>query len=129
MSSLYRELIIDRYKSPLFKGKIENPDIFFHDANPLCGDEISVFVKLDEEGKIKEAKFDGSGCAISQASIDLVLEDVTGKKIDDVLKLDKDYIMELLNIPLTPVRLKCALLGLKVLQAGILVHKKNEKTD
>ena len=61
MSSLYRELIIDRYKSPLFKGKIEDPDIFFHDANPLCGDEISVFVKLDEEGKIKDAKFDGSG--------------------------------------------------------------------
>ncbi len=129
MSSLYRELIIDRYKAPLFKGKLDSPDIFFHDANPLCGDEVSVYVKLDENKNIKEAKFEGSGCAISQASIDLVLEDLQGANISEVLKLDKDYIMELLNIPLTPVRLKCALLGLKVLQAGILVYMKKQEND
>ena len=128
MSSMYRQLIVDRYKAPLFKGKLDNADIHFHDANPLCGDEIEVFVRLDDEGKIKEARFDGTGCAISQASVDLLLEDIEGKTPDEVMKLDADFIKEMLNFPLTPVRLKCALLGLKVLQAGILIHKKKQDT-
>ncbi len=127
MSSMYRQLIVDRYKAPLFKGKLDNADIHFHDANPLCGDEIEVFVRLDDEGKIKEAKFDGTGCAISQASVDLLLEGIEGMTPDEVMGLDADFIKEMLNIPLTPVRLKCALLGLKVLQAGILIHKKKQE--
>lgn len=127
MSSMYRQLIVDRYKAPLFKGKLENADIYFHDANPLCGDEIEVFAKLDNEGKIREAKFDGTGCAISQASIDLLLEGIEGMTPDEIMELDAEFIKEMLNIPLTPVRLKCALLGLKVLQAGILVYKKKQE--
>jgi nitrogen fixation NifU-like protein len=118
MDDLYRELIIERYKSPQFRGELDPHDITFEDDNPLCGDHIRLDLRLDENDTVTEAAFSGQGCAISQASADLLMEAVVGKHIDDVKALNRDDLLDLLGIELGPVRLKCALLSLKVLKAG-----------
>lgn len=118
MDDLYREIIIERYKDPLYRGELDPHDITFEDENPLCGDHIRIDLRLDGENKVAEAAFSGHGCAISQASADLLLESVIGKTIDEVKALKKQDILDLLGIELGPVRLKCALLSLKVLKAG-----------
>ncbi len=119
MDDLYREIIIDRYKNPLYRGALDPHDIAFEDDNPLCGDHIRVELRLDDSGRVGEARFDGHGCAISQAAADLLMETVQGKTLDEVKSLNKDDLMELLGLELGPVRLKCALLSLKVLKAGV----------
>jgi nitrogen fixation NifU-like protein len=119
MDDLYREIIIDRYKNPQFKGTLDPHDISFEDDNPLCGDHIRVDLRVDENDKVSEAFFSGQGCAISQASADLLMESIIGKPIEEVKKLSKQDILDLLGIDLSPVRLKCALLSLKVLKAGV----------
>lgn len=119
MEDLYREIIVDRYKNPHFKGTLANADISFEDENPLCGDQIHIDLKVDEQGVIQEAVFNGHGCAISQASADLLIENVIGKTVDVVKKMTKQDILDLLGIELGPVRLKCALLPLKVIKAGV----------
>lgn len=118
MDDLYRELILDHYKNPIYKGKITNSDFSFEDENPLCGDFLHIDLQTDEKGVIKDAKFDGHGCAISMASADMLLETLIGKTLDDVKKLSKQDILDLLGIELSPVRLKCALLSLKVVKAA-----------
>jgi nitrogen fixation NifU-like protein len=118
MDDLYRELIIDRYKNPLYRGELEPHDISFEDENPLCGDFIRIDLRVDETGRVKEAVFSGHGCAISQASADLLIESVYGKDLDEIKALTKEDILEMLGLELGPVRLKCALLPLKVLKAG-----------
>jgi nitrogen fixation NifU-like protein len=119
MDDLYREIIIERYKTPQFRGRLDPHDIQFEDDNPLCGDHIEVTLRVDKDGRVTEAAFDGKGCAISQASADLLMESVIGKTLDEVKQLDKEYLLDLLGIELGPVRLKCALLSLKVLKAGV----------
>ncbi len=119
MDDLYREVIIEHYKNPAYRGSLDPHDLSFEDSNPLCGDHIRIDLRVDEQGMITDARFDGHGCAISQASADLLLESIVGKKLDDVKVLNKDHILELLGIELGPVRLKCALLSLKVLKAGV----------
>jgi nitrogen fixation NifU-like protein len=119
MDDLYRELIIDRYQNPLYRGTLDPHDITFEDANPLCGDEIRVDLRVDDQGMINEAAFSGHGCAISQASADLLMESVVGKPLEDIKNLSKQDILDMLGIELGPVRLKCALLSLKVLKAGV----------
>lgn len=119
MDDLYREIIIDRYKNPQFRGHLEPHDIAFEDDNPLCGDHIRVELQVGTDGKVNQARFDGHGCAISQASADLLVESVQGKTLDEIRQLGKDYLLDLLGIELGPVRLKCALLSLKVLKAGV----------
>jgi len=119
MDDLYREIIIERYKDPLYRGELDPHDITFEDENPLCGDHIRVDLRVDEHGTVTEAAFSGHGCAISQASADLLLESVIGKSLDEVRGLGKQDILDLLGIELGPVRLKCALLSLKVLKAGV----------
>ncbi len=119
MDDLYREIIIDHYKNPNHKGRIEKSDYAFEDENPLCGDHIHIDLVVDDDMKVVDAKFDGQGCAISVASADLLLESVIGKKIEDLKQLGKQDILDLLGITLSPVRLKCALLSLKVLKAAI----------
>jgi nitrogen fixation NifU-like protein len=119
MDDLYRELIIDRYQHPQYRGVLEPHDITFEDANPLCGDEIRVDLRVDEQGVIREAAFSGHGCAISQSSADLLMESVVGKRLEDIKQISKEDILEMLGIELGPVRLKCALLSLKVLKAGV----------
>ncbi|MFH2039966.1 MAG: Fe-S cluster assembly sulfur transfer protein SufU [Chloroflexota bacterium] len=119
MEDLYREVIIDHYKNPQYRGKLEPHDISFEDDNPLCGDHIRIDLRVDQDGRINEARFDGHGCAISQASADLLIESIIGKPLEEIKNLKKQDILDLLGIELGPVRLKCALLSLKVLKAGV----------
>ena len=119
MDDLYRELIIDRYKNPQMRGELDPHDYSYEDDNPLCGDRIRIDLRVDNQNKITEAVFSGEGCAISQASADLLLESIIGKDLNEVKSLSKDDILEMLGIELGPVRLKCALLSLKVLKAGV----------
>ena len=119
MDDLYRELIIEHYKNPAYRGHLDPNDISFADDNPFCGDHIQIDLRVDPAGTITEARFDGHGCSISQASADLLVESVIGKSIDEVKAMGKQHILDLLGIELGPVRLKCALLSLKVLKAGV----------
>jgi nitrogen fixation NifU-like protein len=119
MDDMYRELIIDHYKNPQYRGSLEPHDISFEDDNPLCGDHIRIDLRVGQDGRVSEAAFDGHGCAISQASADLLLESIQGKTLDEVKQLTKEDILEMLGLELGPVRLKCALLSLKVLKAGV----------
>jgi len=118
MSDMYAEMIIDLYRHPMNYGKIKSPDIKAKDTNPICGDIIEIQIKLNKS-KVKEVKFNGKGCAISQASASLLTEMIKGKKIDELLKVDKKDILDALGIEISAVRLKCALLPLKVLKMGI----------
>jgi nitrogen fixation NifU-like protein len=119
MEDLYREQIIDRYKNPLMRGTLDPHDYSYEDDNPLCGDRIRIDLRVDGQDRVTEAKFSGTGCAISQASADLLVESVVGKTLDEIKQLSKDDILDMLGIQLGPVRLKCALLSLKVLKAGV----------
>jgi len=127
MDDLYREIIIEHYKNPHHKGKLKDKDYSFEDENPLCGDHIQIDLKVDQHQKVIDAKFDGQGCAISISSTDLLLDSILGKKIDQIKKLTKQDILDLLGIELSPVRLKCALLSLKVLKAAI--YELNESSE
>lgn len=129
MDDLYREVILDHYKNPFFRGELDPADITYEDNNPLCGDHLRIDLRLDDEKNIVEAAFSGHGCAISLASADLLLESIIGKNIEDVKKLTKQHILDLLGIDLGPVRLKCALLSLKVLKAGIYGISKGHETS
>ncbi len=119
MDDLYREMIVERYKSPLMKGELDPHDYSYEDDNPLCGDRIRIDVRVDEADSITEAAFSGVGCAISLVSADLLVESIIGRNLEDVKGLSKEDLLDLLGIELSPVRLKCALLSLKVLKAGI----------
>ena len=127
MDDMYREVIVERYKNPAYRGSLDPADISFEDENPLCGDHIKIDLRVDDNGIVKEAAFDGHGCAISQASADLLLESVIGKSVEEIKKLNKENILEMLGIELGPVRLKCALLPLKIIKAG--VYGLGEATD
>ena len=113
MEDLYREVIIDHYKNPQYRGKLEPHDISFEDDNPLCGDHIRIDLRIDKDDRVNEARFDGHGCAISQASADLLTESIIGKPLEEIKHLNKQDILDLLGIELGPVRLKCALLLIK----------------
>ena len=119
MNDLYREVILDHYKNPGQKGQLEDSNYSFEDENPLCGDFLHIDIKTNEENVIIEAKFNGHGCAISMASADMVLESLIGKTIEDAKQLTKQDVLDLLGIELSPVRLKCALLSLKVTKAAV----------
>jgi nitrogen fixation NifU-like protein len=118
MDALYREAILDHYKHPRRKGHLENPDIHYRDTNPFCGDEITMELKV-EDGIVVDAAFDGRGCAISQATASMMMEEMVGKSVEELRTWDKEYILDMLGIEIGPVRLKCALLPLKVLKAGV----------
>lgn len=119
MDDLYREVIIEHYKNPSYRGHLDPHDIQFADNNPLCGDHIEITLQTSADGTVKDARFDGHGCAISQASADLLIESIIGKPLEEVKQLNKQNILDMLGIDLGPVRLKCALLSLKVLKAGV----------
>ena len=117
MEDLYRDNIIDHYQNPRNYGTLEHPDISYEDSNPVCGDEIRMDLRT-QDGRVVEARFQGHGCSISQASASMLTEEIIGKTLEEVKQIDKQYLLDLLGIPLGPVRLKCALLSLKVLKAG-----------
>jgi nitrogen fixation protein NifU and related proteins len=119
---IYREIILDHYRNPRNKGKLALADVSVHDSNPLCGDEIDIHLKIDSN-KVQEIKFEGRGCAISQASASMLTEMVMGKDLEFLKDLKKEDILE--NIGLTnlgPARIKCALLSLKVLKVGMIKY-------
>ena len=117
MEDLYRDNIIDHYQNPRNYGTLEHPDISYEDSNPVCGDEIRMDLKI-QDGRVVDARFQGHGCSISQASASMLTEEIIGKTLEEVKQIDKQYLLDMLGIPLGPVRLKCALLSLKVLKAG-----------
>jgi nitrogen fixation NifU-like protein len=119
---LYREIILDHYKNPRGHGLLDHPDAQAEGQNPLCGDEVSIYVAFDSDGDtIDEVKFSGRGCAISQAATSMLTEMVRGRSATEVATLPRDELLEEIGIPLTPVRLKCALLGLSTLKLAL--HK------
>ena len=119
---LYREIILDHYKNPRGHGVIEDADASAEGQNPLCGDEVSIYVAFGEDGEtIDEVKFSGRGCAISQAATSMLMDMATGRTATEVATMDKDELLEEIGIPLTPVRLKCAMLGLTTLKVAL--HK------
>jgi nitrogen fixation NifU-like protein len=119
---MYREVILDHYKNPRGHGLIENADAEAEGQNPLCGDEVAIYVAFDEDGEtIDEVKFSGRGCAISQAATSMLTEMVRGKTATEVASLDKQELLDEIAIELSPIRLKCALLGLTTLKVAL--HK------
>jgi nitrogen fixation NifU-like protein len=117
---LYREVILDHYKNPRGHGVLENADAHAEGQNPLCGDEVTVSVKFGDDGDtIDDVGFEGRGCAISQAATSMLMEMVKGRRASEVAVLPKEELLEEVGIPLTPVRLKCAILGLGVLKVAL----------
>ena len=119
---MYREVILDHYKNPHGHGVIEGADAEADGQNPLCGDEVSIYVAFGDDGEtIDEVKFSGRGCAISQAATSMLMEMTKGRSAEEVAALDKDELLAEIGVPLTPVRLKCAMLGLTTLKVAL--HK------
>ena len=119
MDELYREEILDHYRSTRHRGRLIDRDATFEDDNPLCGDRVRMDVQLAGDGSIRQARFSGDGCAICQAMASMLCAEVAGKAVQDVTSWDKQKVLDLLGTSLTPLRLKCALLPLKVLQAAL----------
>lgn len=120
---MYQEELMDHAKYPRNKKAIVNPDFSTEELNPSCGDKIHMEGTITHNNIINNIGFDGSGCVISQATASMLTEQCTGKSIDDILALNKDFVLELIKIPLGPNRLKCALLPLNVLQSGLRSYK------
>jgi nitrogen fixation protein NifU and related proteins len=118
MDQMYRELILDHYKNPRSHGVLEPHDAHAEGQNPLCGDEVSVYVRYDGD-TIADVSFEGRGCAISQAATSMLTEIVKGRSAAEVAAMPKDELLEEIGIPLTPIRLKCAILGLGVLKVAL----------
>jgi nitrogen fixation NifU-like protein len=118
MDDLYREMILDHYQNPRKKGKLDPADVDYAEDNPVCGDHIHLTLQIDENDVVTGVGWEGEGCAISQASASMLYETLVGKSLEEIRSIGKDDVLEMLGIPLSPVRLKCALLSLKVLKAG-----------
>jgi nitrogen fixation NifU-like protein len=119
MDDFYRDYILDHYRNPRNFGHLEHPDAQAEDLNPLCGDQIRMELKL-ADGVVEDVRFSGKGCAISQASASMLTETVKGMKLADVAKLSKDVVLENIGIGISPTRMKCAMLGLRVLKSAAI---------
>ena len=119
MDALYRDYILDHYKRPRNFGTLEPHDLEAHDHNPLCGDELGVHIRV-EDGKVADLRFHGQGCAISQAAASIASEELIGMPVSEIARLDAEWVIDLLGIPISPTRRKCALLGLKVTRGAAI---------
>lgn len=129
MDSLYREFIIDLYNNPLHKGLLEPCDVKHTEHNSSCGDEITIMIQYDADDRIKAVKHDGHGCAISQAAVSLLCDEIIGKTTSDIQALTEEDIYELIQIPISYTRRNCALLGLKAVQKANQKNKKQETSN
>jgi nitrogen fixation NifU-like protein len=120
MDDFYKEYILDHYRNPRNFGHLENADAAAEDLNPLCGDKIRFELKLDDAGRIADVRFSGKGCAISQASASMLSESLRGETLEDVARMDVSRVLENVGIGISPARMKCATLGLKVLKSAAL---------
>lgn len=117
-SSIYREQIIDLYEHPLNRGTLDAPNFSYEEDNPLCGDVVRIDVRLNDQQRVADIAWDGEGCAISQAAASLLTEEIKGMTLEEVRHFPKERLLELIGVPLSMARIKCALLSLKVLKSG-----------
>lgn len=117
-SSFYREQIMDHYRNPRYRGHLDAPTAAYEELNPLCGDMIRMEI-IATDGTLADARFDGHGCAVSQASASMLLEEVVGKSLGEVAAFGREELFELIGVPLSPARMKCALLPLDVLRVAL----------
>ncbi len=124
----YMENILDHWRNPRNSGILKNPDISFLDTNPLCGDEIKIYLKV-KDGKVEDVRFTGRGCCISQAAADLLSNHILGKSLEEIKKIKNNEMINMLGIEIGPVRIKCALLGLFALKKGIYLKEGKQMED
>jgi nitrogen fixation protein NifU and related proteins len=128
MSDLYREQILDHYRNPHNHGQLDPYDATFEDTNPLCGDKIRIDLRIDDS-VVTDIAFSGRGCAISQAASSILTDLVKGETLDEIMSFDKDDLLDELGIPISPARIKCALLGLHVLKGAIDQYNRNDDVN
>jgi nitrogen fixation NifU-like protein len=128
--NLYQEHILDHYENPYNRGMIAHPTLQFRDLNPLCGDEICIQARLDEQRRLAKVGFEGKGCVISLAAASMLMEAVEGKTLEEVKQMDRQKMLDLLGIPLTAMRVKCAMLALRTLEKAVHLYESSaEKTS
>jgi nitrogen fixation NifU-like protein len=120
VDDFYRDYILDHYRSPRNFGHLDHPDAVAEDVNPLCGDAIRMELGVAQDGTVRDVRFSGKGCAISQASASMLTESIVGRKLEDVARLSKDVVLENVGIGISPTRMKCAMLGLRVLKSAAI---------
>jgi nitrogen fixation protein NifU and related proteins len=122
---MYQDNIMDHYESPSHRGTLEHPTFEIRDLNPLCGDEVRIQARLDDESRLVAVRFEGKGCVISLAAASMLMEEVEGKTLGEVKKMGRQAMLDLLGVPLTMMRVKCAMLPLRALEKAI--HRYEEQ--